>query len=166
MWLWFDKNIWPSFIYSLFVHDHSTKVRGHSYSIISLLVPIFRLQYCLYISSVIFIPLYFVHYIHGSAALIFCMLYPWPNELFFRSNNGRYWPRFRLLQPWALILHYCEKLVIAKSIQLSSVNFYGLLQCVTTWTRNKATYCGRLGQHGECYNTNMLLSFSNSRLCF
>ena len=108
-----------------------------------------------YISYTIFIEvllLYFVRYIHGHM------------KSFPIVTTWRYSPRFRLLQPWALILHYCEKLVIAKSIQLSSVNFYGLLQSVTTWTRKEATYCGRLGQHGKRYNTNMRPSFSNSRV--
>ena len=50
----------------LFVHNHST---------------MFRLQYCHYTSSAIFIPLYFVHYIHIRAALIFLMLYPWLYEV-------------------------------------------------------------------------------------
>ena len=48
--------------------------------IIFLIVPIFCLQYCLYISSATIIPLYFVHYIHRSAALIFRALYPWLYE--------------------------------------------------------------------------------------
>ena len=45
--------------------------------VISLIKPIFCLQYCLYISSATIIPLYFVYYIHRSAALIFRTLYPW-----------------------------------------------------------------------------------------
>ena len=48
--------------------------------IIFLIVPIFCLQYCLYISSAAIIPLYFVHYLHRSAALIFRALYPWLYE--------------------------------------------------------------------------------------
>ena len=41
-------------------------------------------QYCRYISSALFIAvlaLCFLRYIHGSAALIFCMLYPWLYEI-------------------------------------------------------------------------------------
>ena len=49
--------------------------------IIFLIEPIFCLQYCLYILSTTIIPLYFVYYIHRSAALIFCMLYPWLYEV-------------------------------------------------------------------------------------
>ena len=74
-------------LFFLFVHDHSTKVRGHSYSLIYsfLIVSIFRLHYCLYISSTIF-------YIHGTAALIFRTLYPWlydalPGELYKRAKR-------------------------------------------------------------------------------
>ena len=67
-----------------FVHDCSTKVTDHSYSefILFLIVAIFYLEYCLYISSATVIPLYFIHYIHRSAAVIFCMLYPWLYEVF------------------------------------------------------------------------------------
>ena len=45
--------------------------------ILFFIVPIFCLQYCLYISSATIIPLYSVHYIHWRAALIFRTLYPW-----------------------------------------------------------------------------------------
>ena len=45
--------------------------------IIFLNEPIFCLQYCLYILSTTIIPLYFVYYIHRSAALIVSVLYPW-----------------------------------------------------------------------------------------
>ena len=37
-----------------------------------LIVSIFRFQYCRHTSSAIFIPLYFVHYIYGSAAFMCC----------------------------------------------------------------------------------------------
>ena len=85
----------------LYVHDHSTKVRGHSYSLIYyflncvnisfaifmafIFLLLFFWQSCLYISYAIIIavlPLYFVHYIHGSATLIFCMLYSCLYEIF------------------------------------------------------------------------------------
>ena len=49
--------------------------------ILFLIVPIFCLQHCLYISSPAIIPLYFVHYIHRSVALIFRTLYPWLYEV-------------------------------------------------------------------------------------
>ena len=49
--------------------------------IIFLIEPIFCLQYCLYITSATIILLYFVYYIHRSAALIFHMLYPWLCEV-------------------------------------------------------------------------------------
>ena len=49
--------------------------------ILFLIVPIFCLQYCLNISSATIIPLYFVHYIHISAALIFRTLNPWLYEV-------------------------------------------------------------------------------------
>ena len=49
--------------------------------IIFLIEPIFCLQYCLYILSTTIIPLYFVYYIHRSAALIFRTLYPWLYEV-------------------------------------------------------------------------------------
>ena len=99
----FDRNIWSSLfhlffvcarpfnqklgstlLYLFFVHDCSTKVTDHSYSefILFLIVAIFYLEYCLYISSATVIPLYFIHYIHRSAAVIFCMLYPWLYEVF------------------------------------------------------------------------------------
>ena len=45
--------------------------------IIFLIELISCLQYCLYISSATIIPLYFVYYIHRSAALIFRTLYLW-----------------------------------------------------------------------------------------
>ena len=59
--------------------------------IIFLIEPIFCLQYCLYISSATIIPLYFVYYIHRSAALIFRTLYPWLYEVL--SQNFA-WRRF------------------------------------------------------------------------
>ena len=49
--------------------------------IIFFIVPIFCLQYCFYILSATIIHLYFVHYIHRSAALIFRTLYPLQYEL-------------------------------------------------------------------------------------
>ena len=60
-----------------------TKVTDHYYSefILFLIVAIFFLEYCLYISSATVIPLYFIHHIHRSAAVIFCMLYPWLYEV-------------------------------------------------------------------------------------
>ena len=57
--------------------------------IIFLIEPIFSLQYCLYVSSATIIPLYFIYYIHRSAALIFRTLYPWVYEVLanFRRFN-------------------------------------------------------------------------------
>ena len=59
--------------------------------ILFLIVPIFCLQYCLNILSTTIIPLYFVHYIHRSAALIFCMLYPWLYKVFAVLCCLRWW---------------------------------------------------------------------------
>ena len=56
--------------------------------VISLIKPIFCLQYCLYISSATIIPLYFVYYIHRSAALIFRTLYPWLFEALAKKSFG------------------------------------------------------------------------------
>ena len=91
-------------LFLLFVYDHSTKVRGHSYSLIysflnsvnisqaifmAAVLPLYFIRSisgrcCLYISSAIIIAAltsYFVHYIHGSAALIFCKLCSWLYEV-------------------------------------------------------------------------------------
>ena len=95
----FDKIIWSSFFHLFFLCARPFKQKlGSSliyffylYTtirpklgvtltlkfILFLIVPIFCLQYCLYISSAITIPLYFVHYIHRSATPIFRTLYPW-----------------------------------------------------------------------------------------
>ena len=70
------------FFFFLFVRNHSTKVKGHSYS---------QIFYFLNCTNILFalLPLYFVrynhtlifiHYIHGSATLIFRTLYPWLYE--------------------------------------------------------------------------------------
>ena len=67
-------------LFFLFVHDHSTKVLILKF-IIFLTELIFCWQYCPYISSATIIPLYFVYYIHRSAALIFRTLYPWLYEV-------------------------------------------------------------------------------------
>ena len=57
-------------------------------------------QYCLYISSAMFIvllPISFVHYIHWRAALIFRTLYPWlyevlaHNTVAVQDNKAQQW---------------------------------------------------------------------------
>ena len=55
--------------------------------IIFLIEPIFCVQYCFYILSATIIPLYFVYYIHRSAALIFRTLHPWLYEAL--TKKGR-----------------------------------------------------------------------------
>ena len=88
----------------LFEHNHSTKVRQESLLLFKLFFPelcqyfvcyihdstalifptLYSWQYCLYISSAIFIALlslYFVHYIHGIAALMFRTLYSCLHEV-------------------------------------------------------------------------------------
>ena len=113
----FDKNIWPSFfhLFFLFARPFDQKlVSSLNYFfylymtiqpklgvtltlkfIIFLIAPIFCLQYCLYISSATIIPLYFVCYIHRSAALIFRTLYSWVYEVSTeRSMLKFYWRPF------------------------------------------------------------------------
>ena len=49
-------------------------------------------QYCLYISSAIFIvvlPISFMHYIHWRAAITFHTLYPWLQDVFAISKAAR-----------------------------------------------------------------------------
>ena len=81
--------------------------------IIFLIVPIFCLQYCLYISSATIIPLYLVYYIHRSAALIFLTLYPWLQSatiipLYFVHYIHRSAALiFRALYPWLYEARQC-----------------------------------------------------------
>ena len=89
-------------LFFILVHDHSTKVRGHSYSLIyyflncpnisfaifmvDIALIIFRAlcfkQYCFYVSYAnSYTLIHFVHYIHGRTALIFHTLCPWLYEV-------------------------------------------------------------------------------------
>ena len=81
-------NIRPKFsvLINLFFHLYMTirpKLRATLIlkCIIFLIVPIFCLQYYLYIPSATIILLYFVHYTHRSAALVLRTLYPWLYEV-------------------------------------------------------------------------------------
>ena len=68
----FDYQLGSSLSF-LFVHGHSTKVKGHSYSLI------YSFLNCANISLAIFkviLPLYFARSISGSTVFIFCWLYP------------------------------------------------------------------------------------------
>ena len=77
----FDQKLVSSLIYFFYLYMTIRSKLGVTLKfIIFLIEPIFCLQYCLYISSATIIPLYFVHYIHRSAALIFRTLYPWLYE--------------------------------------------------------------------------------------
>ena len=79
----FDQKLVSSLIYFFYLYMTIRSKLGVTLKfIIFLIEPIFCLQYCLYISSATIIPLYFVHYIHRSAALIFRTLYPWLYEVF------------------------------------------------------------------------------------
>ena len=107
----FDQKLGSSLIYLfLFVHDNSTKVRGHSYSLVysflncvnislAIFMAILPLQFvrpisgstafifCLVAVFIAVLPFYFVHYIHGSAALIFPTLYSWLYEVLAKLIN-------------------------------------------------------------------------------
>ena len=90
----FDQKLVSSLIYFFYVYITIRPKLGVTLIlkfIIFLIEPIFCLQYCLYISSATIIPLYFVYYIHRSAALIFRTLYPWLYEVL--SQNFA-WRRF------------------------------------------------------------------------
>ena len=75
-------------LFLLFVHDCSTKVRGHSYSLIYSFLNFANISYAKLMTV---LPLYFVHYIHGSAALIFCTLYSWVYEVLAHASWVRAW---------------------------------------------------------------------------
>ena len=64
------------YIFISFVHDHSTKIRGHSYSLIYLLINCVNVSYATFMAVLI----YSVHCIHGGTALIFRTLCPWLYE--------------------------------------------------------------------------------------
>ena len=55
-------------LFFLFLQDHSTKVKGHSFNLIYSFPSYVNILFAIFIAV---LPLYFVHYIHGSAALIF-----------------------------------------------------------------------------------------------
>ena len=72
----------------LFVHNHSTKVRSHSYSLIYSFLNCADISFAIF--KAVLIPLYFVHfvsgsivslyfvcYIHSSTTLMFPTLYSW-----------------------------------------------------------------------------------------
>ena len=100
----FGQNIWSSFIYSffcvplfikiirvlidlfiLFVHQHSTKIRGHSYSLVYFFLNCANTLYAAFkevlplFSSAAFmtVPLYSVLYIYCTPAFKFCRIYTW-----------------------------------------------------------------------------------------
>ena len=81
--------IWPNkikvliYIFISFVYDHSTKIRGHSYSLI------YSLMNCVYISYATFIEvlIYFVHYVHSRNTIIFRTLCPWLYEILADSSQ-------------------------------------------------------------------------------
>ena len=80
----FDQKLVSSLIYFFYLYMTIRPKLGVTLIlkfIIFLIEPILGLQYCLYISSATIIPLYFVYYIHRSAAFTFCTLYPWLNEV-------------------------------------------------------------------------------------
>ena len=65
------------YIFISFVHDHSAKIRGHSYSLIYLLINCVNVSYTTFIAVLI----YSVHFIHGGTSLIFRALCPWLYEV-------------------------------------------------------------------------------------
>ena len=70
----FDQELGPSLIFFLFVHDHSTNVRSHSHSVIYYFLNCANILFAIFMAV---LPLYFVYYVHWSAALIFHTLYSW-----------------------------------------------------------------------------------------
>ena len=61
-------------LFFLFVHDHSTNVRSYSYSVIYYFLNCASILFAMFMAV---LPLYFVYYVHWSAALIFHTLYSW-----------------------------------------------------------------------------------------
>ena len=85
----FDQKLVSSLIYFFYLYMTIRPKLGVTLTlkfIPFLILPIFCLQYCLYISSATIIPLYFAHYIYRNAALIFRMLYPWLYEVLANSE--------------------------------------------------------------------------------
>ena len=66
------------YIFISFVFDHSTKIRGHSYSLIYLLTNCANISYATFMAVLI----YFVNCTHSGTALIFRTLYPWLYEVY------------------------------------------------------------------------------------
>ena len=69
----FCTTIWPKIrvlinLFILFVHDHSPKIRVHSYSLVYSFLNWVNILYAVFMAI---LSLYFVHYIHVSAALYF-----------------------------------------------------------------------------------------------
>ena len=81
--------IWPKTrvlinLFILFVHNHSTKVRSHSYSLIYSFLHCADISFAKRNTSLIsfalflaVVPLYFVRYIHSSTTFMFPTLYSW-----------------------------------------------------------------------------------------
>ena len=66
------------YIFISFANNHSIKIRGHSYSLIYLLINCVNVSYATFMAVLI----YSVHGIHGGTALIFRTLCPWLYEVF------------------------------------------------------------------------------------
>ena len=102
----FDQKLGSSLIYFFYLYTTIRPKLGVAQTlkiIIFLIVLIFCLQYCLYISSATIIPLYFVHYSHRSAALMFRTLYSWLYEVL----AGKIIPLnfSRLSKLWSILHH-------------------------------------------------------------
>ena len=72
------------YIFISFVHDHSAKIKGHSYSLIYLLINCVNVSYTTFMAVLI----YSVHCIHRCTALIFRTLCPWLYEVFARRMSS------------------------------------------------------------------------------
>ena len=66
------------YIFISFANNHSIKIRGHSYSLIYLLINCVNFSYATFMAVLI----YSVHCIDGGTALIFRTLCPWLYEVF------------------------------------------------------------------------------------
>ena len=76
----FDQNLWFLFIFIYFsvVHDHSTKIRCHSYSLIYFFLNCGNILDAIFMVVLL---LCFLRYFHGSASFMFCTLYSWLHEV-------------------------------------------------------------------------------------
>ena len=102
----FDQNLGSSLIYFFYLYTTIRPKLGVTLTlkfILFLIVPIFCLQYCLYISSATIIPLYFVHYSHRSAALVIRTLYSWLYEVLAGKIIPSYFSRLSKL--WSILHH-------------------------------------------------------------